>query len=308
MSSLSLSCIIFTLIFFSYIGTELCQDTLENLVNKKYEGQDVGSKLEILKQITQGLEYLHSNDVVHRDIKPQNILISFPHGSVPPLMKLTDFGISRIHKEGRSDLTKTGSSGTLGWIAPEFYDPKVEKYTRLADIFPLGCVFCYVLSDGKHPFGDEKDLRQGNIKSGRYYLPMEDLEKYDHAFELIEAMLDPNPEKRPTASEVLAHPFFQSLRSDESTAAIASLTTSGKIKEISQLFEKQLKAKAVLGKGSFNTIVCKAPYNESMRAIKRIEKVFNDSYINEIELLSSDELNNTHVVRYFNHEDDELYW
>ena len=112
---------------FSYIGTELCQGTLENFVNSTYKGQDVGSKLEILKQITQGLEYLHSNNVVHRDIKPQNILISFPNGSVPPLMKLTDFGISRVPREGRSDLTKTGLSGTSGCIAPEFYDPVFDK-------------------------------------------------------------------------------------------------------------------------------------------------------------------------------------
>jgi serine/threonine-protein kinase/endoribonuclease IRE1 len=268
----------------------------------------VGSKLEILKQITQGLEYLHSNNVVHRDIKPQNILISFPNGSVPPLMKLTDFGISRVHREGRSDLTKTGSSGTLGWIAPEFYDPVFDKYTSQADIFPLGCIFCYVLSDGNHPFGDEKDLRQGNIKSGKCNLPTEKLQKFDHALELIKAMLDPLPEKRPTAAEILKHPFFDSVQTRQLAASCISSAASSK--KISQLFDKQLKSEgAVLGKGSFNTIVCKVQCDQQERAIKRIEKLLNDSYINETSFLSSNDFNVAqHVVRYFSCEYDEHYW
>ena len=296
---------------FSYIGTELCQGTLENFVNSTYKGQDVGSKLEILKQITQGLEYLHSNNVVHRDIKPQNILISFPNGSVPPLMKLTDFGISRVPREGRSDLTKTGLSGTSGWIAPEFYDPVFDKYTSQADIFPLGCIFCYVLSDGNHPFGDKKDLRQGNIESGNCNLPTEKLQKFDHALELIKAMLDPLPKNRPTAEEILKHPFFDSVQTGQLAASSISFAASSKkIEEISQLFDKQLKSEGgVLGKGSFNTIVCKVIYDQQERAIKRIDKLLNDSYKNEISFLSSNDFNVAqHVVRYFSCEYDELYW
>jgi hypothetical protein len=64
-----------------------------------------------------------------------------------------------------------------------------------------------------------------------------------------------------------------------------------------------------LGKGSFNTIVCKVQCDQQERAIKRIEKLLNDSYINETSFLSSNDFNVAqHVVRYFSCEYDEHYW
>ena len=278
------------------------------MVEDKYKGEGVGSKLEVLKQIAEGLNHLHAKEIVHRDIKPQNILISLRDGSVPPMMKLTDFGISRKHSDERSDLTKTGSAGTLGWIAPEFYDPAVERYSKQSDIFPLGCVFTYVLSDGKHPFGDEKDLRQGNIKRGKYKLP-EQLHKTNHAVELITAMLDPNPVNRPTIEQVLKHQFFHGVRINGNASSTAKSVEN--MHELSQLFDHHLtknKIESILGRGSFNTAVCKIQYKGQERAIKRIEKEFNENYVKEIEILSGDDLRTEHVVRYYHNEEDDAYW
>ena len=73
-----------------YIATELCIGTLEDFFNGKYDGlkKKIIREREILRQVTQGLSHLHSLGIVHRDIKPTNILIYLPEGTAKPLMKL----------------------------------------------------------------------------------------------------------------------------------------------------------------------------------------------------------------------------
>jgi len=81
------------------------------------------------------------------------------------------------------------------------------------DIFPLGCIFAYTLSGGKHPFGDDPDKRSVRIKDGQSMLMIQQdlIEPYsrdDVAFKLIEAMLQMDPTKRPTVEKVLNSEFF----------------------------------------------------------------------------------------------------
>ena len=59
-----------------------------------------------MRQITSGLEHLHLKEIVHCNLKPANIQISFPDGTVGPLMKLTNFGMLRIVKDGAMILTR----------------------------------------------------------------------------------------------------------------------------------------------------------------------------------------------------------
>jgi len=87
---------------YRYIVTELCEGTLEEYINGKYNGPRFENERKILWQMTQGLAHLHSKGIVHRDIKPTNILIYVPPSSengaainVEPLIKLADFGISK---------------------------------------------------------------------------------------------------------------------------------------------------------------------------------------------------------------------
>ena len=143
---------------------------------------------------------------VHRDIKPHNVLISLPDGKGRVRAMISDFGLCKKLAAGRISFSRrSGAAGTEGWIAPEMLEPdqrtvrskfrvlfqqqcyKKERIpciflnfksvysivfifqTCSVDIFSAGCVFYYVLSGGKHPFGDSL-RRQSNIMNDEYKL------------------------------------------------------------------------------------------------------------------------------------------
>ncbi len=105
--------------------------------------------LTIATQIAEGLHEAHEQGVVHRDIKPQNILLT-TKGQV----KILDFGLAAL--TGRSKLTKTGTTmGTPAYMAPEQLEGR--KVDRRADVWALGCVLYEMLTQ-KTPF--EADYEQ----------------------------------------------------------------------------------------------------------------------------------------------------
>jgi len=77
------------------------------------------------------------------------------------------------------------------------------------DVFSAGCVLYYVVTKGKHPFGDSL-RRQANILANEYNLEMLPYTDCYVRKQLIAAMIDFDPESRPTAKAVLKHPFFWS--------------------------------------------------------------------------------------------------
>jgi len=192
---------------------------LEDYVKGKYDGPKFESEREILFQITDGLAHLHRLDIVHRDIKPTNILIYVPPSSdkrteaeIFPRVKLADFGRCKVIDGDFTNTSVTNPNGTRGWIAPELYQD--QRAGPKVDIFALGLIFGYILSGGKHPFGDDDpDDRVMRIKKK---MPMkmvqndlkESYSENDEAFGVIESMLVMNPEKRPTVTEILNNLFF----------------------------------------------------------------------------------------------------
>ena len=160
---------------------ELCESSLDNVWSdedeEKYKGE-LPSDLQVLHEIACGLAFIHSNNMVHRDIKPQNILISYPEdGRV--WIKVADFGCAKPTKPtGSCSISKEFAATTL-YAPPETIDwqkdaqiarekglslpPRVNNKT---DVFSAGIVFFEFITRGVHPFGSIQQMIKSNIYEG----------------------------------------------------------------------------------------------------------------------------------------------
>lgn len=147
--------------------------------------------LEIFTQIILGLEYIHSQKVIHRDIKTANIFL-FKKG----LVKLGDFGISRTI---RDDNLASTMIGTPYFMSPELLQNK--EYGFPTDIWAAGCVL-YELMTNQHAFtGKSRDELFNNILSGK--MPEMPKQYSKDLIDLLCKMLQSDPTKRPTCKEIL---------------------------------------------------------------------------------------------------------
>ncbi|PNF28431.1 Serine/threonine-protein kinase 17A [Cryptotermes secundus] len=156
----------------------------------------------LMHQILDGLVYLHSINVAHLDIKPQNLVLmsEFPHGEV----KLCDLGISRYISEG-ADIRDI--LGTPDYVAPEVLN--YESISLATDMWSVG-VLLYVLLTGCSPFGgDTKQETFCNISQCKLDFP-EDLfeDVSEDAKDLMRKLMVKEPRERLSAIECLQHHWF----------------------------------------------------------------------------------------------------
>ncbi|KAI8977805.1 Pkinase-domain-containing protein [Trametes punicea] len=148
------------------------------------------------RQIGSALDYCHKNNVVHRDLKIENILISHS-GNI----KIIDFGLSNLYNPADHLSTFCGS---LYFAAPELLNAKVYTGPEV-DVWSFGVVL-YVLVCGKVPFDDQSmPALHAKIKRGLVEYPVWLSAECKH---LLTRMLVTNPAARAPLSEVLSHPWM----------------------------------------------------------------------------------------------------
>ncbi|XP_076119071.1 death-associated protein kinase 2 isoform X2 [Alosa pseudoharengus] len=159
---------------------------------------------EFIKQILDGIQYLHSRNIVHFDLKPENIMLL--NNKVPlPRIKLIDFGLAHKIEDGVEFKNIFGT--------PEFVAPEIVNYEPLgleADMWSIG-VITYILLSGASPFlGDTKQETLGNISAMNYEF---DEEFFGSTSELaksfIKQLLVKDTRKRMTIQDALNHPWIK---------------------------------------------------------------------------------------------------
>ena len=162
---------------------------------------------EIIYQILQGLQYLHSYGIVHRDLKLENVMMTNKtSGAVP---KLVDFGLSKMI--GPSELAQE-PFGTLGYVAPEILESKL--YTSQCDLWSIGCI-THALICGTLPFDDPDRDELIRITCCAPFEFTDPVWRKISASckDLVHSLLAKNPEERISLDAAMAHEWFSSVRS-----------------------------------------------------------------------------------------------
>jgi len=203
-----------------YLAMELCRGgDLFGVIRDEYKKNqeqgvmDTACSLEMTKfyvaEIVQALEYMHTKHVIHRDLKPDNLLLS-EDGH----LKVTDFGTAKDQDDTNSDINQF--CGTVSYVSPEVLHDKPA--TRACDLWALGCIIFQMLT-GRTPFVAENDYLTFQVIINHSSETFEFPESVpEDAQDLIQKLLIQEPSERIGASqdeagyaELKNHPFFDGI-------------------------------------------------------------------------------------------------
>ncbi|OMO78487.1 Phox/Bem1p [Corchorus capsularis] len=171
--------------------------SLRHVLLRKDRYLDRRKKLIIAMDAAFGMEYLHSKNIVHFDLKCDNLLVNMKDPS-RPICKVGDFGLSKIK---RNTLVSGGVRGTLPWMAPELLNGSSNKVSEKVDVFSFGIVLWEILT-GEEPYAN---MHYGAIIGG---IVSNTLRPTIPSFcdpewrKLMEQCWSPNPAARPSFTEI----------------------------------------------------------------------------------------------------------
>ncbi|KAK6459226.1 Ca2+/calmodulin-dependent protein kinase [Scheffersomyces xylosifermentans] len=182
---------------------------------------------EIARTLVATVEFLHKNDVVHRDLKAENILIQSDTDKKNDIL-VADFGFARILSPGEKLYER---AGTLSYMAPEMLD--LQGYSMSADVWSIGVIVYFMLC-AYMPFDCETDEETKTaIRVADYqFEPKEYWENVsDDARSFLKMCFQ--LENRPSCSELLAHPFlaFDGKEASEIPRASSSMSLTSQLRE-----------------------------------------------------------------------------
>ncbi len=206
-----------------YVSMELIEggELFEHLIEKGPYSE--AKAAHFVRQFSEALNFIHKLGLIHGDLKPENLMLSSWVDETAQI-KVVDFGCSR-HQIEEAEGTES-AHGTLAYWAPELFK-KGSQQSQEADIWASGCIL-YILLTGTHPFDPNGDLEEEEVAEnvmlsakqsviGKQYLDKNVFQRErvgrlgESCISLLRQMLEPDPTKRITSKDFMAHPWVQGL-------------------------------------------------------------------------------------------------
>ncbi|XP_047092932.1 uncharacterized protein LOC124704706 [Lolium rigidum] len=191
--------------------------SLRHVLQRKDKCPDLRKRLIIAMDAAFGMEYLHSKNIVHFDLKCDNLLVNLRDHS-RPICKVGDFGLSKIK---RNTLVSGGVRGTLPWMAPELLNGSSSKVSEKVDVFSFGIVMWEILT-GEEPYAN---MHYGAIIGGivnntlRPPVPANCDPEWRR---LMEQCWSPDPGQRPAFTEIAGRLRSMSAVANQAAKAAAA--------------------------------------------------------------------------------------
>lgn len=177
-------------------------ELFERIVDDNFEHTEPTSA-RYMQQILEGMQYVHKQNIVHLDLKPENIVCVDTTGTQ---IKIIDFGLASKLEEGKPLMVMHGT--------PEFVAPEVISYEPVGletDMWSIG-VICFILLSGESPFQGNSDAETfGLVTAARFEFDQESFEDIsDQAKDFISSLLKKDRRCRLSCTEALTHPWMAS--------------------------------------------------------------------------------------------------